>query len=165
MTVFDHDQLEVIWTFPDGHEFIPGLNFYCLRPRGIKERCAFPSKYWGGDVNVQDSLLFGEQWEVPRWEVRVMNPPTDGDLVRRVRWTLESLCSKDCLVAWAGDGHTFSDPPVLFLPSAMSNGVLAAYSESLGFKLDIPPDGPINALSDEDLLVLRADSRGLASGS
>ncbi|HVX46630.1 MAG TPA: hypothetical protein VHC49_22245 [Mycobacteriales bacterium] len=56
----------------------------------------------------------------------------------------------------------FCDPPDLFSPECMSEGILAALTSAGEFVGSVDPDAPLNPLTDEQMLRLRHYARGLA---
>jgi hypothetical protein len=161
MTNPAREVLTVIW---QGEE-IPGLTFYGLRRPGDERRPEFPTEAWAGCAEPRSSRLFGDRWEVLVWDVKLRCWPAPEEFPELVRRTLEALRVAGCKVAWVGREGYFADPPDLFLPDSMSEGVLAALSDETGFQMAVALDQPLRSLPDDELLALRKASDGLASSA
>lgn len=152
---------EVLRVFWEGEE-VPGLTFYGLRRRGHSDTPVFPADAWDSLADHRRSHLHGDLWEVIVWDVRVARWPSAEKFHQVVRQTLEALLVGSCSVAWVGREGFFVDPPDLFLPEFMSEGVLAALSRETGFRIAVALDEPMQFLLDDELQELREAGGGLA---
>lgn len=153
---------DVLTIFRAGEE-LPGLTFYGLTSFDDWREAPFPSAYWPGLAEGETSALHGDSWRVVVWDVALSDWPREEPWVNAVRSTLKALLDAGCVVTWLGRPGCFCDPPDLFLPSCMSEGVLAAATDDGFFDCPVRPDRPLDYLTDEQLLELRSRSRGLAS--
>jgi hypothetical protein len=155
------EQLEIVWR----GEQVPGVTFYGLFPRSAGATSLFPEALWPAGVEVGSSILHNERWEVVVWDVAVAAWPSGEAWTRSVRGTLEALVDGGARVAWIGLEGFFCDPPDLFEPALMSEGVLAAMTADRDFRCPVDPDRPLASLTDEDLPRLRGASDGLSNVS
>lgn len=108
------------------------------------------------------SELYDGGWRVIVWDVPITEWPESDAWTIAVRSTFDSLLAAGCVVAWIGREGYFCDPPDLFLPSCMSEGVVAAATVGGFFSCPVVPDKPLKYLTDEELLEIRSQSDGLA---
>ena len=148
-----------------GGDEVPGLIAYGLTAPETWEDVGFPGDAWAAQPRPEAVDLHGENWRVRGWEVPIEVWPTGLDFQTAVNRTLDALVRSGCRVAWIGaEGIPFCDPPGLFDPECMSGGVLAWMTDDGRFECPLDPDGEIAPVSDEELLRLRAYTRGLADG-
>ncbi|MEJ2855486.1 MULTISPECIES: hypothetical protein [unclassified Saccharothrix] len=156
---------EQLTVFVAGDE-VAGFTVYGLARRHSRRVPAFPVDLWPDGTNAEESLLHGETWEVPCWDVAVGSWPTGAAWLEAVRGTLEHVVEQGCVVAWlGGEGRPFCDPPGLFDPACMSGGVLASLTAGGDFRCPLDPDEPIKAISDTQMLELRGSSAGLSNAA
>ncbi len=155
---------EVLSVFWEGEE-VPGLTFYGLRAPTSDALPEFPADEWDGRADCRSWRLHGEAWEVVVWTVRVDRWPGRDEFGFLTERTMHALREAGCVVSWVGREGFFTDPPGLFLPESMSQGVLAALSGATGFRTALDLDQPLRFLLDDELLELREASHGLASAS
>jgi hypothetical protein len=151
--------MTVYW---DGEE-ATGFIVFALGGPQVKRPRTLPNLDWPVEFDVRSSTLTGERWKVAVWYVRVSAWPTARRFRDSIRQLLCGLVGEGYSAAWVGIDGSFVDPPELFMPKAMSGGVLAACSDTTGFLEAVDLDEPFRALSDEDMLRLREASGGLAS--
>ncbi|GAB3953379.1 hypothetical protein GCM10029976_093440 [Kribbella albertanoniae] len=146
----------------DGDE-VPGLSFYGLVGRGCLGTFVLPAGEWPGDPEARFYLLHGVAWEVANWDLPVVVWSTGGRFRDAIRQTLAAVIAAGCRVAWvAAEGFPFCDPPALFDPECMSGGVLAWMTAEGDFACPLDPDAPLPPVNDEQLMMLRQYSLGLA---
>jgi hypothetical protein len=97
------------------------------------------------------------------WDLAVPQWPETDTWEQSVKATLEALLGCGCTVAWLGRQDSFWDPPCLFDPEFMSEGVLAAASSDGYFRCAVQLDAPLAWLSDKEMTSLREKSAGLAA--
>lgn len=146
----------------DGDE-APGFIVYALGGPEIQRPRGLPDFGWAFEPEVSPWTLKGERWKVDVWFVRVAGWPTQQEFRDSIRQVIGGLIDDGYSVAWIGMEGFFADPPSLFMPDAMSGGVLAACSRETGFLLAIDLDAPLQALTDSEMLRLREASLGFAS--
>ena len=89
---------------------------------------------WGvGAVSDEPWLLHGPGWEVDVWTIRLDALPTGDRWADTLAATLDQLIGAGYQVAWFATEGDFVDPPHLFDPSVMGEGVYAASSHRTGF--------------------------------
>jgi len=154
---------EVLTVYRDGEE-TAGFAVYAIRDRRGETKPALVAQSWPGLSEVTPLLLHGERWEVCVWDVSVHAWPSADEFDRSLRDLLCGLVSGGFAVAWIGLEGYFADPPHLFLPDAMSGGVLAACSGKTGFVPAVRLDEPLHAITDDGLLALREACGDLATG-
>lgn len=152
--------LTIYW----GGEETAGFTVHALRGRSGETNPELALPDWPGDVESKVSVLHGEGWEVAVWDVRVDAWPSQGEFEHSVQELLCGLVAEGFAAAWIGLEGYFVDPPRLFLPEAMTGGVLAACSGETGFLPSVQLDLPLQAIADCGLLALRHACGGLASG-
>jgi len=142
---------------------VPSLIAYGLSRSDELREMEFPADVWPTSPDHSDFVLRGDNWCVYGWEIPMARWPAGIDFKDAVRRTLEALISGGCRVAWIGaEGVPYCDPPDLFSPNWMSGGVLAAMTEDGVFTCPLDPDRVLAALSDDEMLRLRAFAEGLA---
>ena len=115
------DSLGIFW---QGNE-VDGFTFYGYWAiPGVPE----PQIDFDAWPNTQTkaSKLVGDRWTVWLWDVRVQVWPDAAVWRDAVMGLLEQVLSGGAAVAWCGIEGAFADPPSLFTPEAMSEGVWAA---------------------------------------
>lgn len=146
--------------FAEGQE-VPGVIIYGLGPPGaIKVE---PSTLeWTARRTTSLGQLSGPGWQVVLWEVRLTPWPAGREWDELLETTLVSMLDAGAAIAWVGaEGLPFADPPDLFAAEHMHGGVLAWRTpDGGGGQLD--PDEPLSPIPDEELILLRAEARGLA---
>ena len=115
------DSLGIFW---EGEE-VDGLTAYGFWPREVAVPPESPTDLWPPDATIGPWKLWGERWTVWLWDVRVRSWPVASEWVRVVSSTLETLRAAGADVAWCGVEGCFVDPPALFDPMRMANGVWA----------------------------------------
>lgn len=136
----------------------PGVSFYAYWqgvPQ-IEQEPEFPLKVWPTGSRVKHHRLFGESWTVLNWDLAVKDWPPRAAWPKLLRQTLKTFTKAGARIAWCGLEGFFADPPSLFSPREMSGGVYAALTTELGFLCSSLLDQPLEPLSDEVLLKLRA---------
>lgn len=125
--------------------------------------------YWHGDSAPEPALdlrawqnvesrafrLAGEHWTVWAWDVRLHSWPAATHWRNLVLGTLDQLVTAGATVAWCGLEGAFADPPALFDPRRMSNGVWAARFDGQGVFEPPGLDEPFAKITDEQLVILR----------
>ncbi|WP_159803243.1 hypothetical protein [Arthrobacter zhaoguopingii] len=148
--------------FVDGEE-VPGLIVYGLAAPSLDAVSGFPSEAWIASPSPEHFVLHGEGWKVFLWEVPIIIWPTGAAFQTAVRQTLQAMIDNGCRVAWIGaEGVPFCNPPALFDPECMSDGVLAWMTDTGHFDCPLDPDKPISPVAAEILCQLRTHAEGLA---
>lgn len=119
------DSLGIFW---DGEE-VEGALFYGLWVGDILSPTTFPFGLWPSDTEVRPRRLWGEGWTVWLWEVRIRSWPSEGQWKEIICGTLEALLSAGARISWCAVEGCFVDPPNLFDPIAMSDGVWSCRSK------------------------------------
>lgn len=152
---FTRDALGIFW---DGEE-VPGITLYGLWPNVVKpEEPRFPEDAWPSETEWRASWLFGLGWWVHIWDIRIAVWPTSAAWMDVVCTALQALRAGGATVAWGGLEGRFADPPSLFDPAEMSEGVwIAVDVEGNTYG---PPhlDAPFTTVSDATLLLLRSQT-------
>jgi hypothetical protein len=147
-------------------EIHAGVIAYGLRSAATRVRANFPFHAWPEEISLNEGSLHGQAWEVLLWEIQIDRWPERHAWKDAIKETLADLVDAGAVVAWLGsEGHPYVDPPDLFKPEHMTGGVLAALTKAGEFWSPFDPDMPAGTLSDDDLLRLRAASKGLSDTS
>jgi hypothetical protein len=121
--------LGIFW---DGEE-VDGITVYGFFKDINVDQPTMPKDIWGDNCEVKSSKLFGEDWTVWVWDIRIVRWPTQAEWIKTIERTLKGMLRQGAIVSWAGLEGFFVDPPDLFDPEFMSGGVWALYSEPEGF--------------------------------
>lgn len=149
--------LGILWQSEDqdGVEEQDGFTVYGYWPRGLVPPPALNLAAWP-KVESRTFRLFGEDWTVWAHDIRVHSWPAAALWRSLVLGILNQLLDAGAAVAWCGVEGAFADPPALFDPRRMPDGVWAARmsGHESGFQ---PPglDEPFEKLTDEQLAMLR----------
>ena len=150
------DAIGIFW---DGEE-VDGALFYGLWAGERRPSPSFPLGLWPPTTEVRSRRLWGDGWTVWMWELRIRVWPTANEWQTVVNRSLEEVVSSGAGVSWCAVEGCFVDPPALFDPDAMSEGVWACRSRG-GIAVSAPPLQeeftyvPSNVLAD-----LRAEAMG-----
>lgn len=147
--------------FVDG-EIVPGLMFYGLDRPDNPHDVVFPRHLWRGLSPIKMFVLGGERWRVHLWEIALEVVENSAAFGQIIDATLESLLSVGCAVAWVGVEGNFCDPPNLFSPDCMSNGVFALQTPRGRRWNSFMVPGEWNAAPDELLREIRGEAILLA---
>jgi hypothetical protein len=155
--------LGIFWQVAElaGFEELDGFTVYAYWPRGLVPPPALDLGRWP-KVESRVHRLFGEDWTVWQWDIRVHSWPAAALWRSLVLGTLDQLLDAGAAVAWCAVEGAFADPPALFEPRHMSDGVWAARIKDQGGVFQ--PSGldePFETLTDEQLARLR-QAAGLA---
>jgi hypothetical protein len=144
------EALRVYWR---GEE-TTGLLLYGLRsPSTVKVVIEFGA--WGdGAVSDEPWLLHGPGWQVDVWTLRLDALPTRDRWVGNLMATLDQLIEAGYQVAWFATEGDFVDPPHLFDPRVMGEGVYAARSRRTGFLTRDVGGTELQPLDDAQLIEL-----------
>jgi hypothetical protein len=153
------ESMVVFW---DGEES-PGFLAYGLSRPGPWNGGPFPVDLWPKDTEAEPWVLYGDRWQVFLWTVRLPAFPSNRPWTEAAHKSLEWIINGGCKVAWLGaEGLPFCDPPSLFSPTEMQNGVIAALRSSGEFLCPLDPDEPMRFLTDAEMAQLRTYAVGLA---
>jgi len=110
-------------------------------------------------------LLSGEGWAVDLWTIRDPRLPAGSQWCATLERVLGRLLDAGYEVAWFAVEGDFADPPALFDPEMMGEGVYAAASRETGFICRDDGEGDLKALTDADLSRLRPPAEAVWSGA
>lgn len=110
---------------------------------------------WNENIEVKTSKLFGDKWTVWVWDIRICGWPDTANWFHVVKATLKEMLSHGAVVSWAGLEGFFVEPPDLFDPQYMSDGVWAVLSESEEFICSAEIGQPFKTLDDQVLEHMR----------
>lgn len=104
------------------------------------------------------SRMCGDDWSVWLYDVRINAWPHSW--LQQVEAALIELSSAANSVAWCAVEGCFADPPDLLDPSAMAEGVYAAFSKTTGFLCRTDLNSDFQTLTDIELRKLKAQLKG-----
>lgn len=145
------ESLGIFW---QGEE-ADGFTVYGYWPRGGVTQPALDLGAW---PSVESSVfrLVGDDWTVWAWDVHIHSWPAADRWRSLVVGTLDQLVNAGATVAWCAVEGAFADPPSLFDPKHMSDGVWTARIDGPGGVFEPPGlDEPFAKLTDEQLIRLR----------
>ena len=102
----------------------------------------------------------GPGWEVEIWTFRLSSLPGTAAWRDPIGMTLSRLLAAGCGAAWLAAQEDFVDPPDLFDPSCMGEGVYAGLSEATGLLFHDAKDS-FETLSDDELSELKKTARNV----
>jgi hypothetical protein len=152
--------LTVYW---QGQEEIGLLLYGLRRPEQHPEIDLTGLVAEGADVS-EPWLLHGEGWAVDLWTIRTPGVPVGSDWRAMLERILGRLLDAGYEVAWFATEGDFVDPPGLFDPAVMGEGVYAAASRETGFLCRDAGEGDLTVLADGDLARLRRPATAVWSG-
>lgn len=132
-----------------------GLLLYALRSPDEQPHVEVCDAWPDGTKCSSPWLLHGDGWAVDLWTIRLRRIPVGTEWLALRKRTLARLAHAGYSVAWAAAEGDFVDPPALFDPEVMGQGLYAAYSEATGFLCRDQGTDDIAVLSDADLVRLR----------
>ena len=95
----------------------------------------FPKEYWPKKTKMSEYSLFGDDWYVLRWDIRIIDWPHEKSWENTLFKTLGRMLDQGAKVSWCGIDENFIEPPSLFDPNEMpSRGIYACATKELGFK-------------------------------
>lgn len=151
------ESLEIFW---DGEE-VEGALFYGLWPGALVSPPAPPIGLWPSDTEFMRRRLWGQGWTVWLLEVRIRSWPAEERWSAIVRGTLEAVLSAGAEISWCAVEGCFVDPPSLFDPTEMGEGVWSCRSKG-GADAEAPAlDGPFYWISRHVLAHLQSDATNL----
>ena len=115
------NSLGIFW---DGEE-VDGITVYGFFKDINAERPIMPNDIWGHNCEVKASQLFGEDWVVWLWDIRIDKWPSQAEWIQTIKTTLEEMLNHGAIVSWAGLEGFFVEPPDIFAPEFMGDGVWA----------------------------------------
>ena len=118
---FTEESLGIYW---DGEE-VDGVTIYGLFLGLRSDYPVPPSDVWPKSCEFSTGKLFGDEWTVFIWDVRIKIWPDRDKWISTVRNTLEKMIAHGAFIAWCGLDGSFVDPPDLFKSEFMSGGVWA----------------------------------------
>lgn len=134
--------LQVVWR---GSDIVPGCLCYGFWQGTEEPGVEFPANDWPGGTQTADWWLRGDPkasapWRVLVRTVRVHSWPQADHWHATVQSTLQAFRNAGAGVAWCGLEGDFVDPPDLFDPKQMGEGVWAVLEPSIGFVCAAPID-------------------------
>jgi hypothetical protein len=154
------DALGVFW---DGEE-VEGALFYVLWAGEILTPPTFPLGLWPSATEVRPRRLWGDGWTVWLWEVRIRSWPAEDEWQGLINRTLGELLSAGAAISWCAVEGCFVDPPNLFDPTTMSDGVWSCQSKA---GTSVPPlalEGEFRYVSSRVLARLQGEATRLLDG-
>ncbi|MEI7352598.1 hypothetical protein WCU98_22725 [Pectobacterium parmentieri] len=112
----------------------------------------FPSTIWH-DVELKSQRITGDDWVVWLWDVKFNAHPHDW--LDKTEKTLLYFIENLSVVSWCGLDGCFSEPPGLFDPNEMSEGIYAAIGSDKIFIFHTDFDDEYKNLEREDLIKLK----------
>lgn len=95
----------------------------------------FPKEYWPKKTLMEEHSLFGEDWYVLRWDIRIIDWPDEKSWENILFKTLQSMLDFGAKISWFGMEGNFIEPPSLFVPNEMPpSGIYASATKEYGFK-------------------------------
>jgi hypothetical protein len=152
-TAATRNSLGIFW---NGEES-GGISAYGFWPRDIERGPAFPAEVWPPDTEWKETRLWGESWTVWLWDIRIRSWPKIDSWSITVENTLDVLLGAGAIVAWCGVEGCFVDPPDLFDPSEMAEGVWACASRGGVRQRPSPLEGRLEYLSKTQLSALHIE--------
>lgn len=144
-------------------ELVSGVTIFGLRSMSESPLSDFVAEDWPMELGHDIGRLFGDHWEVFQVSVRVDLEALDQAAFQRmVDASLESLLAQGCRVSWLGTVGAFADPPDLFTPRYMAEGVFALRTKGARTTWNLSDTGVVLSLPDEELLGARRYCAGLA---
>ncbi|BDR55772.1 hypothetical protein [Xylocopilactobacillus apis] len=137
------DFLTIYWDSIVGD--VPGQTFYVWG-----SELDFPLSFWKKGTVVKKNKLFGDDWVVWVWDLKVSSFPKDWR--KAMRETLLYF-SEEAGLSWCSLEGYFEDPPSLFNPE-MSEGYYA-YAIKDDFVCHTDLDCTYTSLSKQDLMRLK----------
>jgi hypothetical protein len=149
------DSLGIIWKGDEVDGILVYGLWYSSIPASAPE---FDVRLWPSKVEWKPWKLFGEDWCIWMLEIAVKGWPNPEDWNQTIYNILRSMKKHGAIIAWMGiEGH-FADPPSLFHPDEMSEGVWAAIGKDDTFYPPPALDELFQTFSDEILLKLRKEA-------
>ena len=141
--------VEDLYIFWRGEE-APGFTVYAFYKD--KATCQLPDvRGIGSTVETEQFELSGSGWHVCGWDVHVLG--WGAEWLPSIRKLLANLVKERAVIAWIGLNEQFADPPDLFSPSCMSNGVLLATTKTSEF-VNLAGDSRLDPVTDSQLAEL-----------
>lgn len=153
------ESLGIFWNAGDGHVETDGLLIYGYWPEKPSLYPRFPLGLWPKGTE-WSSLEYvpieeGETWRVNQWEVKIEQWPKPEEWQDLLKKTLQVNIEGGATVAFCGILGHFADPPALFDPKHMPDGVWAALDKTGRFLCTAELDERIKFFSDEQMADLR----------
>lgn len=148
--IYTRDILSIYWDSNLGE--VEGQTFYLYSDNIHYQLPEFPFNLWPKSTETKSHKLFGDNWIVWLWDVKFSDIPNNWkDLTKK---TLTFFFEKNSIISWCGLDGYFVDPPDLFDPNLMSNGIYAAIGSDGVFICHSDLDDKFEALTDHELLIL-----------
>ena len=145
--------LGIFW---NGAEELDGIMVYGYFPMPNAEVAKPPLDLWKQyGESEKPWKLFGDDWTVWQWTIRIDTWPTKGEWLNLIRSTLENMHKQGAIVSWTGQEGGFADPPSLFSPEDYMNEIWALYSEPEGFLCNSELGKPYKAIDVSVLVRVR----------
>jgi hypothetical protein len=148
--IYTKNILNIYWDSNLGE--ISGQTFYLYSNDINYSLPKFPFELWPKLTEAKSHKLFGENWVIWLWDVKFSEIPNNWKKITED--TLRFFFEKNSIISWCGLGGYFIDPPDLFDPKEMSNGVYAVVDANGVFICHSDLDSKYEALTDNELLML-----------
>ena len=139
--------LGIFW---DGEE-VDGVTIYGLFLGQRSDYPVPPSEVWPKNCEFSTSKLFGDDWTVFIWDVRIKKWPDRHEWISTVKKTLKKMIAHGAYISWCGLEGSFVDPPNLFKSEFMSEGVWAVCTDENFFVCEAYIGEIFKTLSDATL--------------
>ncbi|RME57009.1 hypothetical protein D6779_09585 [Candidatus Parcubacteria bacterium] len=116
------ESLGIFW---NGEE-VDGLLVYGLWVGEVTKPPRITFDHWPPGTEAKARRLFGADWTIWLWEIRIVQWPSSSAWSELVKSLLNQIVDADAIVAWAGLEGMFVEPPDLFHKDKMGGGVWAA---------------------------------------
>jgi RHS repeat-associated protein len=146
-------------------ELTDGVLLYGLRAAATGRAGLVEAPWPPGTEATDPWLLHGPGWCVDVWTVRVVQWPAPDRWRSTIEASLRRVVESGYVVAWFSTEGDFVDPPQLFDPRYMGDGMYAACSTATGFLMRDRTGPRLEMLTGQDLLELRAAAEPLWSPS
>lgn len=131
---------------------VDGQTFYSYSNDVNYSPPEFPSMIWS-NVESKSQKIFGDDWVVWLWDVKFNDHPNGW--FDKTEKTLLYFIENQSVVSWCGLDGCFSEPPGLFDPNEMSEGVYAAMGKDKNFICHTDFNDEYKNIKIEDLMKLK----------
>lgn len=143
--------LSIYWNSTLGE--VEGQTFYSYSNDVNYSLPIFPAMIWG-NVEFKSQKIFGDDWVVWLWDVKFNE--YQNEWLNKTEKTLLYFIENKAVVSWCGVDGCFSEPPGLFDPGEMSEGIYAAMGNDKKFICHVNFNDEYNNLEIEELIKLNS---------
>lgn len=155
MKQLTEESLGIFW---NGEE-VDGLTIYGYFDYKKDDAPVISSDIWKDNYEIKTHKLFGDDWTVWLWDIRINKWPEQKEWLNFIKSILHKMIKQGASLSWAGlEGH-FVDPPDLFKPEFMRGGVWAVYTKLGGFYCEAQLGRVFKTLDDSILEDARKKAR------